>query len=75
MAKQTIESTCIIKFLDDKIFQAKGVVKKEKAAALQRCRDIMYGYYLTQDDFRPAQEEVIDLFGETEEPAEINLFG
>ena len=77
MAKQKIESTKPIKFLDEQILFAQGNGKNDKVEALQRCRQIMYGYYSSQSDkFEPEETEVeannddFDLFGESTDTEE-----
>lgn len=56
MRRQAIESTKVIKFLDESRTQAKMVGKKDKAKALDRAYNIVYGYYQTQDGFAPEAE-------------------
>lgn len=64
MPKQTIESTKAIQFLDERILLAKGSAKKDKISALERARQVIYNYYLTQDEFIPEESaEGDDLFG------------
>jgi len=74
MSSQSIESTALIKFLDERILLAEGSGKTEKIKMLKRCRELATGYYENQPGFHSAQSKPEpDLFGESD--VEPDLFG